>query len=217
MSNNKVYSGNPDVPSMGGERYPEIFLHLNGQASKRDERNTSHYKNAALISISDRSAPSLVSKKTAASLPSLIDPKHYHNPLSPKKRANEAPGAIKSIQQNGGDLYDTLAQKKSSSPTYYYNQGSSTALLVEDNEPDYDEVYEEEDSLAELRVRGGSDGRSTGGRKHHHHNVPFVVDKYLNAPRQQNAVSVVSESYEDMSGMEDFIESYKSSIAGTTL
>lgn len=205
MSNNDMYFANPDAASIGGEGILDRPSHQNGPVSKRDD--TAHYKNAALISISDRTTPMLVFKKTAASLPSLIDPKYYHDAVSPQRRANEAPGAVRSTQQNDGDHYDTLAQKKPN-PTYYNHteKGSTLALLVEDDEPDYDEVADDEEDSS--RVRGGSEGQAAAGTRQP--NKSFAANKILNAVRNQNTVSVMSESYEDMSGMEDFIESYKS-------
>ena len=87
----------------------------------------------------------------------------------------------------------------------------SMARLVEDEEPDYDEVDEEEEDEG-LRGRGDSAG-STQPLTY-----PLGPRKLLGAPaRQQNCVSVMSESYEDMSGMDDFIESYKSATSVTPL
>ena len=220
MSHNDIYSMHTDndIPSTGVEVHIDSdrapYTKGSGyysKAEKIDESKSAHYKNAALISISERKAPTLVSKKTAVSLPSLIDPKFYHDSSSSQRRPNEAPGAVRGAQTE--DHYDTLAKKKTD-PTYY-NQaqinGNHAALLVEDNEPDYDEVDDEEETASKPRGRVGGISRS----KHAASNSKSAVyNKHASAGKQN---SVASESYEDMSGMEEFIESYKSSTSGTVL
>ena len=227
MSHNDIYSMKPEpATGIGDGVHHEVnrLPHLNGpflssKVGGRDESGIGHYKNAALISISDRTTPMLISKKTAASLPSLIDPKHYHNTASPRRRPNEAPDTLRSSKPQKGDLYDTLA-KKTPDPTYYNQLGTgapmessgSLARLIEDEEPDYDEVDEEDEEAASIRGRGDSAGSTRPLAAY-----PLAARKLFGAARQQNCVSVMSESYEDMSGMDDFIESYKSATSTTPL
>ena len=220
MSHNDIYSMQTDidVPSAGVEVHVDSDRapYINGlgyysKAGKKDESKPLHYTNTALISISERAAPTLVPKKTAASLPSLIDPKFYHESVSLQRRPNEAPGAVRGAQNK--DLYDTLAKKKPD-PTYY-NQaqvsGSRAALLVEDDEPDYDEVDEEDETTSKPRGRGNG----VSGSKHAALNSKSAAhNKHMTVGKQN---SVASESYEDMSGLEEFIDSYKSSTAGSVL
>ena len=216
MSHNDIYSMKPEPV----DRLPHLNSpFLSSKVGRRDESGIGHYKNAALISISDRTTPMLISKKTAASLPSLIDPKHYHDTASPRRRPNEAPDTLRSSKPHNGDLYDTLAKKPDA--TYYNQSGSaaapmlssgSLARLIEDEEPDYDEVDEEEEEVASIRGRGDSAGSTRPLAAY-----PLAPRKLLGAARQHNCVSVMSESYEDMSGMEDFIESYKSATSTTPL
>lgn len=225
MSNNDIYSMSHTAGREEGVHHEVDRLpHLNGpflssKVGRRDESGMGHYKNAALIAISDRAAPMLVSKKMAASLPSLLDPQNYHDAGSPRKCPNEAPDSVRSYSQGQkGDVYDRLAKKKPD-PTYYNQMGGapnmeasgSLARLIEDEEPDYDEVEEEEERAASIRGRGDSTG-STRPLAY-----PVASGKLLSAARKQNCISVMSESYEDMSGMEDFIESYKSAASAAPL
>lgn len=213
MSNNDVYSMKTSVGEghpfyTDRDRAPQVTEPT--KVGKKDGI-TSHYKNAALISIPEKALPTLVPNKTAASLPSLLDPTLYHVSASPRKQAKEAPGAVRSAKKpNSSDHYDSLARKKAD-PTYYndsshnldqqyYNtciSGScgSLALLVEDNEPDYDEVADE--AVPKAKPHRGGSGKQGDML-------------CTTAGREDNCISVASESYEDMSGMEDFIESYKS-------
>lgn len=188
MSTNDIYSMNTNA----GPSHTAGPARMNGlthqtKVGKNKKRNA-HYQNAALIVISDRAGPKLVPKPTAASLPSLLDPGLYHGSSSPRKQRNA----------KTSDDYDTLARKKpnptsstNTNQSYYKHTpvNASPARLVEDNEPDYDEV--DDDVETTPKPYGGE-------------NTEFG--------RPNNCVSVVSESYEDMSGMDDFIESYKSSI-----
>ena len=234
MSTNDIYSmkNEPSGGATGEERRPghrevvDRLPHLNGpflssKVGKRHNTGISHYKNAALISISDKAAPTLVSKKTASSLPSLLDPKHYNDhPASPRRRPSEAPDALRTLQgAQKGDHYDSLAQKKNPDPTYYNQKTTegcgSLALLIEDDEPDYDEVEEEEEES--VRARGGSAGGVIGSGRPLPYQLAAVAGKVSSGGRGQHTVSVMSESYEDMSGMEDFIESYKSATSTTPL
>ena len=233
MSNNDIYSmkaetsgATPGEDRGGGKREVVGRLpHLNGPyfsskvGKRHDGGGISHYKNAALIAISDKSVPMLVSKKTASSLPSLLDPKHYNDAASPRRRPKEAPDTLRGSQGQHGDHYDSLAQRKTSDHAYYNQKTTvstgSLALLIEDDEPDYDEVDEEEEEEAS-RARGGSEGGGTGGTRHLLYPLT-AAGKLAGAARQQNCISVMSECYEDMSGMEDFIESYKSATSVTPL
>lgn len=200
MSTNDIYSMNTNA----GDGYPSHTAgpaRMNGLSHQtkagNNKKGNAHYQNAALIVISDRAGPKLVPKPTAASLPSLLDPGLYHGSSSPRKQLNKAPRNAKT-----SDDYDTLAQKKKPNPTSsnnpnqsYYNHtpvNASPARLVEDNEPDYDEV---------------DDDLETTPKPYGRENAKF--DEF---GRPNNCVSVVSECYEDMSGMDDFIDSYKSSI-----
>lgn len=195
MSTSDIYSMNTSA----GDGYPSHKAgpaRMNGFSHQtkvgNNKKRNAHYQNAALIVISDRAGPTLVPKPTAASLPSLLDPGLYHGSSSPRKPLNKSPGATRNAKTSE-DQYDTLARKKPN-PTYsnntnefYYNHtpvNATPARVVEDNEPDYDEV---DDDLE-------------------------TTPKPYEFGRQNNVVSVVSESYEDMSGMDDFIDSYKSSI-----
>ena len=220
MSHNNIYSmqTDNDVPSarvevhVDSDRAPYINgTGYHSKAEKIDESKSAHYKNAALISISERAEPTLVSKKTAASLPSLIDPKFYHDSASSQRRSKEAPGAVRGAKTE--DHYDSLAKKKAD-PTYY-NQaqinGSHGALLVEDDEPDYDEVDDEEETTSKPPGSGGG----ISGSKYTASNSKSAAHNKHTSVGKMN--SVASESYEDMSGMEEFIESYKSSTSGTVL
>lgn len=196
MSTNDIYSMNTNA----GPSHTAGPARMNGLTHQtkvgNNKKRNAHYQNAALIVISDRAGPKLVPKPTAASLPSLLDPELYHGSSSPRKQLNKVQGAVRNA-----DDYDTLARKKpnptSSNNTNqsYYNHtpvNASPARLVEDNEPDYDEV--DDDVETTPKPYGGENAE---------------VDEF---GRPNNCVSVVSESYEDMSGMDDFIESYKSSI-----
>ena len=213
MSNHDTFSASAEFTRAGAEWYPEKRpLPLNGapyhsKVEKKDE--IGHYKNAALIALSGRTAPPSMSKKIASSLPSLLDPTHYNDSTSPRRRPNEAPGAMR--VPGNDDLYDTLAKKKHV-PTYTNQTGSSAAvaLQMEDDDPDYDEVDddEEDDSFPDAHH-----GARFGGK----FSAPKATAKGKHASPRKNQNYVVSESYEDMSGMEDLIESLKSSTTVTAL
>ena len=118
----------------------------------------------------------LISKKTASSLPSLLDPKHYNDAASPRRHPKEAPDTLRGSQGQHGDHYDSLAQRKTFDHAYYNQKTTastgSLALLIEDDEPDCDEVDEEEEE---------EDLGST-------------------------SVPCMRAIYKDISGMEDFID-----------
>lgn len=213
--NHDTFSASTEFASTGTEgKRP---LHLNGanynsRTEKKDGSDIAHYKNAALIALTGRAAPTPMSKVTASSLPSLLDPTHYNDRTPPKRRPNEAPGAVRVAQND--DLYDTLAKKKKV-PTYHNQTRTpgSVALHMEDDDPDYpdyDEVDddEEEDSFPDTHI---------GSRLASKFPATKATGKGKHASPRRNQNYVVSESYEDMSGMEDLIESLKSSATFTAL
>ena len=227
MSNNDIYSMATDVTSVGRDGHP-VYMdpgrahesitaspsHLLTKKGKRDEN--AHYKNAAMISISEKAVPMLV-PTTGGLLQSLTDSKHCNKNASPRRQAKpkqQPTTSAEGLQKPGPDYYDSLAGNKSG-PTYYnhssesdspyYNHppvngsSASLAMLVEDDEPDYDEVDDEAETAAvSADSRPANPATDAANRR-----------KRFNSADKRSAASVASEAYEDMSGMDEFIESYK--------
>ena len=205
-STNDLYTMQAEMTSAepGEERRPEldIPIYLNGPGYKlKVKEEEAHYRNAALLSIAERRvAPTGL--PTTTSLPSLLDPKHYNNSVSSRRHTNET-----STQK--GDLYDTLARNKTSSPTYYNQTKNSASVALEmgEDEPDYDEVYDEEEvPPSNMFNSRPSQTSAKSGKPNRAGRNP---NKY--------SLGIMSEGYEDMSSIDDFIESFKSAKVATAL